>query len=123
MIALLFALVAGMANGWMDLITFHFYLAPKFMTRNNNFWNPKESWKNKYKYRDSKNEKTFIGKYFTGLTDGWHFLKLIMKWSFIFMAISYGVIGIYFDTTIIRLTIDPVLLYLAFQSGFKITYK
>lgn len=120
-----------MAKGFRDLVSFHWGKSPMWMKKREMFWNPELSWRNKYKYRnlsdrlrsDIRPELTFLGKYATGLTDGWHMLELILKICVIFGAITYGLLGIYFDTPIIRLTLDPLLLYLAFQGGFKLTYK
>lgn len=65
--ALIFA--SGAFEGGMDHLQFHY-------DKQNKFWNPDISWRNKYKGGDPANGKTFAGKYFVAATDGWHLLKL-----------------------------------------------
>lgn len=116
----LLGFIAGASNGLMDLIQFHWNEAPEFMKKKSNFWNPKESWKRKYKDNDPKKEKTFIGKYATGFTDGWHMLKMIMKMSYSLAGSLpfYLIIGHW-----VIIPIGTFVLYIAFQFGFKSTYK
>lgn len=83
-------------------------------------------WTNKYKNDDPSQGPKFWGSttFFVAFTDGWHLLKLIMKIMLVLSIVSYaGASGIYFETPAIRLVLDPVLLYLAWQGGFKLTYK
>lgn len=108
----------------MDRMQFHWNKAPKWMRDNGHFWNPLVTWKNKYEDGNPKKGMTFKGRFLTGLTDGWHLLKMLMKFMIIAAIVSYpGSEGIVFNTLLLRLIIDPVLLYLAFQGGFKLTYK
>lgn len=108
----------------MDRINFHFHTVPDWMWERSNYWNLDKSWKNKYKDRDQHQGLTFLGKWMTGLTDGWHLLKMIMKFMIIAAIVSYpGADGIYYNEIALRLIIDPILLYLAFQGGFRLTYK
>jgi hypothetical protein len=62
-------LLAGCAEGAADGLAFHNHSTNKFWGEN--------SWTNKYKDHNPSKGKTFIGKYFVFLTDGWHLLKLI----------------------------------------------
>lgn len=59
---------AGCFEGAMDGLQFHY-------ERPNQFWNPDISYLNKYKGRNPANGKTFAGKYFVTVTDGWHLMK------------------------------------------------
>lgn len=60
--------VAGLAEGVMDGLQFHY-------DKPNQFWNPDLSWRNKYKNHDPAQGKTFRGKYLVFTTDGWHLMK------------------------------------------------
>jgi hypothetical protein len=75
-IGLLLICFAGISEAIMDKIQFH-YNKSLFSNKyfNQNFWNPSESWKNKWK-EDFKTEK-FLGSssIFVFLTDAWHLFK------------------------------------------------
>lgn len=62
--------VAGIAEGNMDYLQFHY-------DGNNQFWQPNISWTNKYHHHNPSEGLTFKGKYFVFLTDGWHMEKAI----------------------------------------------
>lgn len=78
--ALLIAL-SGCAEGGMDFLQFHY-------SKNNQWWQPEISWKNKYRNHDPKQGKTFIGKYLVSFSDGWHFLKLLNH-LFLFSSLPF----------------------------------
>lgn len=75
-IGLILVCFAGISEAIMDKIQFH-YNKSLFSNKRFNqfFWNPSESWKNKWK-EDFKTEK-FLGSssIFVFLTDGWHLSK------------------------------------------------
>ena len=60
--------VSGSAEGVMDHLQFH-------GDNGDQFWDPRVSWKNKYKNRDVSQGMTFRGKYLVFTTDGWHLMK------------------------------------------------
>lgn len=74
-------LISGAFEGGMDFLQFHY-------SGNSQFWNPKTSWTNKYKDHNPIMGKTFIGKYFVSLTDGWHLLKLFNH-LFLFSSVPF----------------------------------
>lgn len=118
--------LSGFCNGLMDLISFHWNDAPEFMKKNPEFWNPKESWKNKY-VEGSPLKKLLYSTVFVGFTDGWHRLKTMMKFSSFAgsSVFAFTLIGI--DLTLIKFLIGFALsfvtFYIAFQLGFKASYK
>jgi len=69
--------VSAMAEAIMDKLNFHFEKSIFVNKENQLFWNPIESWKNKWK-EDLKTEK-FIGSstIFVFTTDAWHLFKFI----------------------------------------------
>lgn len=79
-IGLFLILVAGAAEGMKDKILFH-YERSLLDQWNDDFWNPKNSWLNKYIDRDVRKGESFRGKYFTFTTDGFHLMKFIERWT------------------------------------------
>jgi hypothetical protein len=74
----------------MDKINFHFDKSIFFDKKNKLFWNPNESWKNKWK-DDLKTEK-FPGSstIFVFTTDAWHLFKFFKNTSlFIGLPLLY----------------------------------
>lgn len=61
-------LVAGVAEGIMDQLQFHY-------DKPDQFWNPDVSWRNKYYNNTPSQGLTFWGKYMPMFTDGWHLMK------------------------------------------------
>jgi hypothetical protein len=76
-ISLILVGVSAMAEAIMDKLNFHFEKSIFLNKENQLFWNPIESWKNKWK-EDLKTEK-FIGSstIFVFTTDAWHLFKFI----------------------------------------------
>jgi hypothetical protein len=70
--------LAGFFEGAMDTLQFHFHTSI-FSKIDSTFWNPENSWKNKYLDGDpSKGPKFPLSTTFlVSLTDGWHLFKLI----------------------------------------------
>ncbi len=113
-------ILAGTANGIMDLIYFHWNKAPKFMQTFDDFWNPAISWKNKWYKKRSTKQYNFLKERFWGssrwfvfMTDGWHMCKEIMI-SSICLALALN-----FDFTILVF----ITFRLGWYVGFKIFYK
>tara|TARA_X000001382_G_scaffold25412_3_gene15998 strand:+ start:7470 stop:7844 length:375 start_codon:yes stop_codon:yes gene_type:complete len=119
-ISLLFTLIAGAANGIMDLINFHWHRAPEFMQKNYQFWNPEISWKNKWNTETGKEKFLGSSTIFAFLTDGWHLMKTIM----LICLIGTPSLLILFNDHLNF--IDSLLVFLVlrftFGLGFYITY-
>jgi len=83
-IFLLLFFMSGMLNAIMDTLQFHFgssiFSKPPF---GSGFWDPKTSWKNKYKERGDTWMVNLIEKLddgpFVFLTDGWHFMQMFWR--------------------------------------------
>ena len=94
MIALTFFVLAGIAEAIMDTLQFHFHRS-WFGLLKPSFWDPSESWKNKYKLNDPAYGPKFFGSttIFVGLTDAWHLFKLLRNLFFFtgifFIAYNY----------------------------------
>lgn len=104
-----FVLLAGCFEGVMDHLQFHY-------DKNDQFWSPGRSWKNKYKGGDPANGMTFRGKYLVFTTDGWHLMKFGRN-LFIMAALTVGSL----PASWLVLTL---LTYWAINRiGFNLTYK
>ena len=120
MIALTFFVLAGIAEAVMDTLQFHFYRS-WFGLLKSSFWDPKESWKNKYKLNDPMYGPKFFGSttIFVGLTDAWHLFKLLRN-LFLFV----GVFFIAYNYTVFWNVLHYVVLArIAFGVSFTLFYK
>jgi hypothetical protein len=104
-ISIIFIIFSGISESIMDKIQFHFSKSIFSKFKNQLFWDPSISWRNKYKNGDPKQGSKFWGSttYFVFVTDAWHFFKFLKNTSmFISMGISmYGAtfMGVEFDTS------------------------
>jgi hypothetical protein len=75
---LLFVL-AGICEAVMDKLQFHYDITIFKKFKNQLFWDPKISWRNKYKNgQPLDGEKFFLSKtLLVGFTDAWHLFKLL----------------------------------------------
>lgn len=122
MIALLFLFIAGFAKGLSDRMFFHWSTMPPFFINRPNFWNPKISWKNKYK--DLKVNKgprfLFSTTALVGFTDGWHLLELVTNLSFLFAILLYEPFmggGLWF------MVFDFAAMKVFYHFGFLVIYR
>lgn len=89
-IGFLLFLFAGVCEAVMDKIQFHYDGSVFKKYKNQLFWDPRVSWKNKYKGGDPlAGEKFFLSKsLLVGFTDAWHMFKLFRTF-FIFAGIYF----------------------------------
>lgn len=115
MVTLILLFLAGMFEGVMDTLQFHWSkFRLKHKKANSFFWSPELSWKNKYKDGQVYKGEKFFGSttIFVGLTDGWHLMKLL-KNICIFVGIFFC-----FEAW----WIAPIA-YAANRIGFNLVYK
>ena len=89
-IGLVCFILAGISEGVMDTIQFHYSTSIFFHFKKQLFWDPEISWKNKYKNGDPKQGAKFPFSItlLVGLTDAWHFFKLLRN-LFIFIGVLF----------------------------------
>jgi hypothetical protein len=89
-IGFLLFFLSGFSEAIMDKLQFHYNNSIFKKFKNQLFWDPQISWKNKYKNGNpSDGEKFFLSKtLFVGLTDAWHLFKLLRN-LFIFSGIYF----------------------------------
>lgn len=120
-------LLAGVCKGLMDLISFHWSKAPEWMKSREGFWNPKLSWRNKWK--DGQPEKgeayLFSSSLLVAFTDGWHLLQMVFLTSIATALALLIKFGEWKDRKIQLLVFS--IKWLAVRAliglGFKISYK
>lgn len=128
-IGVILVLMAGMANGLMDDIQFH-YSESVVSQWDEQFWNPEISWKNKYAIDDHGAlirplKARFFGSttFLVSITDGWHLLK------FIFLLCLHLLIAILLINqrwtwkTVIKVIIAWLVIYIIQTIGFYFTYS
>lgn len=90
-ISVLCAIASGITRAVSNKIVFHFDEST-FSEKNELFWNPLQSWRNKYKNGDKGQGAKFWGSttIFVLFTDGWHLMEFLFR---IFFMISYILTG------------------------------
>ena len=81
-----------------DVITFN-YDYSVFRNLDPMYFNPKKSWRNKYKYNNQAYGPKFFGSttFLVWLTDFWHLLKFIkMNCVWVTLAVTIGIWWLYF---------------------------
>jgi len=89
MVSAIFIVIAAICNAVMDKVQSH-YSKSIFKDLNSKWWNPKESWKNKWKNGDPAQGEAFLGSstVFILFTDAWHFFQFLFL-SFLFLAVVF----------------------------------
>lgn len=121
-IGLLFFFISGICEAIMDKLQFHFDTSIFKQFKDQYFWDPRISWKNKYKDNDpTKGDKFFLSRsLFVGLTDAWHLFKLFRTF-FIFAGIYFIFIPCATNSTCLLFVIFARVLFgVAFTLFFNI---
>jgi hypothetical protein len=121
LIPFMLVLMAGASNGLTDAIKDKY--SSTILYQNDNFpasfWNPRESWKNKWKIQGDiiTGYERFWGSstIFVFLTDAWHLFKSLMLWLFTIAIVTYK-----FTRKWYLWISDIILLKIAFSSGFHL---
>jgi hypothetical protein len=121
-VGFLLFILSGMFEAVMDKLQFHYDLSIFKNFKNQLFWDPKISWKNKYEDGDPmKGERFFLSKsLFVGVTDAWHLFKLFRTLT-IFAGIYFLFIPCATKYTCLMFVIIARILFgLSFTLFFKI---
>jgi hypothetical protein len=120
-ISILFFILAGISEGVMDTLQFHYHNSVFSKLDNQLFWNPQNSWMNKYKDGNPSMGEKFWGSktLFVGLTDAWHLFKLFRN-LFIFLGVFF--IALTSQTFMISL-MNVIVLRVSFGVSFTLSYK
>jgi hypothetical protein len=114
--------IAGWCEAVMDTLQFHFDFSIFSCFKNKYFWNPRISWYNKYKNKDplAGPRFPFSTTLFVGLTDGWHFFKLLRNLFIVIgvFILLYAIVGPMW--ALIYVVVARVVFGLVFTLFFKI---
>lgn len=87
--SLIFIILASISNAFMDVLSTRYNVSIFRNLKNQQFWDWRISWKNKWKGGDIRNGERFLfsSTMLSALTDGWHLFKAMM-----IICISCGII-------------------------------
>jgi len=94
-------IISAIANAVMDKISFHH--STSIFKNLGDFWNPKESWKFKWKNGDKEQGERFplSSSLLVGVTDAWHAAKFVMRWSMLGAVLAYTpMFGLFYDAVL-----------------------
>ena len=126
MLSLIFIIFAAINKAIIDTLQFHYdksWFAIHFL-KSQGWWNPKDSWKNKYKNHDITKGEAFWGAttVFCWITDAWHFFQSLYL-NFIFLAIVFFEPIIKTEILIWSLIINFIIYRITFGFIFEIFFR
>jgi hypothetical protein len=116
MVSIILIALAGICKAVMDKVQFHFGKSI-FADKNQLFWNPGISWRNKWKDGDPTLGEKFWGSstIFVWTTDAWHLFQSIQ--------IKFLVLAIVFYSPIHSWWLDFILLYIIYTGIFELFFS
>ena len=113
-------ILAGMSEGVMDTLQFHYSNSIFYSLKNKLFWNPQISWQNKYKNGDPTDGAKFplSTNLLVGLTDACHLFKLLRTF-FIFAGIFFMFMSC---QTPFHCLMDVMIARIIFGVSFSLSY-
>ena len=125
LIIVLLIIIAAISKSVMDTVSFRFTESIFSNFKNQNWWNPSISWKNKYKNQDPKQGPKFFGSttFLVFITDAWHFFQMIMLSCFN-ISIILGINHIIFnDLNVCRTILLDMSLFIILHFIFGIVFE
>lgn len=92
--------------------------------KNEKFWNPTISHRNKWKNGDKRQGEAFLGSstFFVAFTCAWHWFNSLTYWSF-FAALSLHVSKFYFENPLADYVFRLLILKNLFTGVFQLIYS
>ncbi len=117
MLALILVILAGICNSVMDTVQFRFVMSRFFNLQKPLFWDPKESWVNKWKNGCPDNGERFFGSstFLVWVTDAWHLFQSLMLVCFALAIVTYS--------PMINWWVDAIIYHTAFGISFEIFWR
>jgi len=114
-VVLVVLIIGAVSNAVMDKIRFH-YSSSIFKNFSDDWWNPSNSWRNKWKNGNPEEGERFWGssRWFVRFTDAWHFFQGVMFTCFFISIVLYE--------RLVHWFVDFCILYIVFTSIFYIFY-
>ena len=125
MITLFLLFLAGALNATMDVLSFRYKTSifSKY-TKLQEFFNPQESWVNKYKDNNPELGPKFFGSktFLVFLTDAWHLAKILMITAFTLAIVFYNPI-IVTESIFVNIVANLLLMRVVFSSTFELFFS
>ena len=125
MITLFLLFLAGALNATMDVLSFRYKTSifSKY-TKLQEFFNPQESWVNKYKNNNPELGPKFFGSktFLVFLTDAWHLAKMLMITAFTLAIVFYNPI-IVTESIFVNIVANLLLMRVVFSSTFELFFS
>lgn len=118
MISLILIIIAGFLNACMDVVSFHYDTSIFSKCWNEQWLDPRKSWKNKWKWHyDFIDGEEFFGSstFLVFLTDFWHLCKFLMLGTIMAAIVFYN--------PLVNWWADILILYCAFTVTFEIFFS
>lgn len=125
--SLIFWFLASIFNGAMDM-NFNMFDRSVFSKLKGTFWNPDESWRNKWKNGDRAQGERFWGSstIFVSITDSWHLFKAFMLLCLLASILTFRVfyiVDIWWINAIVLSLIYSLTWLIGFESTLKVLKK
>lgn len=125
MITLFLLFLAGALNATMDVLSFRYKTSifSKY-TKLQEFFNPQESWVNKYKNNNPELGPKFFGSktFLVFLTDAWHLAKMLMITSFTLAIVFYNPV-IVTESIFVNIVANLLLMRVVFSATFELFFS
>jgi len=125
MITLFLLFLAGALNATMDVLSFRYKTSifSKY-TKLQEFFNPQESWVNKYKDNNPNLGPKFFGSktFLVFLTDAWHLAKMLMITAFTLAIMFYNPV-IVTESIFVNIVANLLLMRVVFSATFELFFS
>ena len=125
MITLFLLFLAGALNATMDVLSFRYKTSifSKY-TKLQEFFNPQESWVNKYKDNNPELGPKFFGSktFLVFLTDAWHLAKMLMITTFTLAIVFYNPV-IVTESIFVNIVANLLLMRVVFSATFELFFS
>ena len=111
MITIILISLSAICKAICDKIQFHF--STSIFEKWGLFWNPRKSWRNKWKNGDKEQGESFFlsSTWLVGFTDAWHLFQSL-QWTFIILSV------LFFEPLTKYLILDFAILRVLIYSAF-----
>lgn len=122
-VIILLIIISGFANAVMDTLQFHYSKSIFKKFKNQQWWNPAISWKNKYKNNDPNDGSKFFGSttFLVFVTDAWHFFQFLFLTAIQFCILIGINISIPFEWW--YWIVGYLLIKIIFGTAFELFYQ
>lgn len=113
MITISLILLAGICKAISDVLADHFYIS--IFQNWGDWWNKSESWRYKWKAKETGERFPGSTTFFVFLTDGWHLFNMIQYTLIVLAIVLYE--------PLVNWWVDAIILKAVFTIVFEIFYR